>query len=257
MKVAVITPYYDEDEAILDACHQSVLKQTHPSVHFMISDGRPHPSVSRWNVVHVQLPTAHGDNGDTPRCVGAVLAACEGFDAVAFLDADNWLQIDHVESLVTLARRTSAPVCVSSRSIHRFDGSLMIDRDRESDGEAHVDTSCLLITRPAFGSLPVWGGIPRIMSPVCDRIFWRHILHRRYGVARTGRPTVAFRTRYTMHYDALGETPPAGSKHIHEHYRWWRSLTPEQIIEVVSCAETYSAPNPALIERLLADLNAA
>ena len=252
MKVAVITPYHNEELAILEACHQSVLDQTHPCVHFMVSDGPAHPSVQRWQVEHIQLPRAHADNGDTPRCVGSLVAASEGFDAVAFLDADNWLQPTHIESLVTLSQRTLAPVCVASRSIHRLDGSLMIPHDRESDGDEHVDTSCFLLTRGAFGALPVWGGIPRPLSPVCDRIFWRHLQRRRYPVARTGLPTLAFRTRYSFHYHDLGEIPPDGSKQIIALYRWWYSLSPEQVDKVVSWAETYSRPDPAMMDELSA-----
>jgi hypothetical protein len=252
MKVAVITPYYKEEAPVLERCHHSVAAQMHECVHFMLADGVKNEAVATWDVAHVILPTGHDDNGDTPRCIGGLLAANEGFDAIAFLDADNWFQPNHIASLVQVARESSAPVCVSSRSIHRVDGSLMTAFDPESDGDNHVDTSCLFLTRPAFGSLPVWGGIPKALAPLADRIFWRH-LQRRYPIALTRLPTMAFRTRYGFHYKRLGEAPPECAKQINRLYRWWSRLTVSQTDAVVRWAETYSEPDRALLESIPVD----
>ena len=98
--VAVITPYYREDTEKLRRCHESVLRQTGEVTHFMVADGFPNPEVDRWDVQHVSLGAAHGDNGNTPRGIGALLAFAQGFDAVAFLDADNWFVDNHISSLL-------------------------------------------------------------------------------------------------------------------------------------------------------------
>ena len=39
MKVAVITPYYDEPDSILDRCIDSVLQQDANVIHIKIADG--------------------------------------------------------------------------------------------------------------------------------------------------------------------------------------------------------------------------
>jgi hypothetical protein len=90
LKVAVVTPYYKESDDILRQCHESVLRQSYPCMHILVADGHPkalfygHPKT-----MHVTLPQANGDQGNTPRTVGGILAEAYGFDAVAYLDADN------------------------------------------------------------------------------------------------------------------------------------------------------------------------
>src|SRR5439155_1872447 len=102
-----------------------------------------------------------------------------GFDAVAFLDADNWIAPHHVEALLRLHVRTGAWVCSSARNLVRPDGSLLM-RCPEVDGETFVDTNCLLFTRDAFDLAAMWGLMPREMAPICDRFIWRAALQRRY-----------------------------------------------------------------------------
>src|SRR5262249_19239467 len=145
LRVAVITPYYREPTEVLRHCHESVLRQTFPCTHLMAADGHPREDVSRWAVEHIILPGPHHDCGNTARGLRALSAMNRGYDAVAFLDADNWYHPDHIESMVDLHRRTGAAVCTASRTIHRADGSLMCAGGEESDGESHVDTSCFFI----------------------------------------------------------------------------------------------------------------
>tara|TARA_B100000674_G_C37112518_1_gene589639 strand:- start:173 stop:316 length:144 start_codon:yes stop_codon:yes gene_type:complete len=45
------------------------------------------------------LPSSHGDNGNTPWGVEALMALAEGYQLVAFLDADNWYHEGHIASL--------------------------------------------------------------------------------------------------------------------------------------------------------------
>jgi glycosyltransferase involved in cell wall biosynthesis len=229
LRVAVITPYLREPLAILRYCHQSVLRQTHPCAHFMVADGHPLDEVSRWSVKHLSLPGPHHDVGNTARGLGALSAMNQGYDAVAFLDADNWYYPDHIESMVDLHRRTGAAVCTATRNIHRQDGSLMFTDNNECNGITHVDTSCYFVTRAAFELLPIWLMMPGQLGPVGDRVFWRSIVARRIPHAHFSRSTVAFRTRYEAHYASLGEPAPPGAKSNEastgQANRWWRSLT--------------------------------
>ena len=144
MRVAVITPYYREPLGILRHCHESVRRQTHPCAHFMVADGFPSQDVAGWVVQHISLSQPHHDVGNTPRGIGALSAMNQGFDAIAFLDADNWYYPQHIEEMLCLHRKTGAAICTAARTIHRLDGSLMFP-DRESDGDSHVDTSCFFV----------------------------------------------------------------------------------------------------------------
>src|SRR3990172_6396080 len=97
MRVAVITPYYKAREDWLTRCHESVRAQTHPATHILVADGTPESYVDGWEAQHIVLMKNHGDFGDTPRAVGSVSAIGQGFDAIAYLDADNWYAPEHIE----------------------------------------------------------------------------------------------------------------------------------------------------------------
>ena len=123
MKTAAITPYFETEDARLQKCHDSVVAQTHPCTQIFIADGAPQDVVSRFDAQHIVLGANHGDYGDTPRAVGSVSAVSQGFDAIAWLDADNWYEPNHIESLIDLHRKQDAAVCTSSRMIYGRDSA--------------------------------------------------------------------------------------------------------------------------------------
>ncbi len=211
-RVAVITPYHREPIEQIRQCHESVRSQTVPCDHFLVADGHPQPDVATWPAQHFILPRAHGDFGNTARGLGALAARNEGYDAVAFLDADNWYAPGHIASMIEVHQITGAPVCTSGRTLHRPDGSfLAIDR-HDSDGKTHVDTSCFFLTREAFGLLPIWALMPPNLHQGSDRVFWQAIVARDIRRAHRARPTVAYRTIYRSHYEGLGQPVPPNAK---------------------------------------------
>jgi glycosyltransferase involved in cell wall biosynthesis len=228
MKVAVVTPYFEETLPVLSACHESVLAQTYACTHFLVSDGSPHAAaIQSWSARHVSLGTPHGDGGNTPRGVGSVLAMNEQFDAIAYLDADNWYQPSHIEAMVKLQRETQADICTAARSLHRTDGSLLYVDILESEGKRHVDTSCLFLTRQAFGLVPLWAMMPHELGPRCDQVFWLAIQAQKFSCAHSTEATVAYRTRYDIHYKNMREPPPSDVKHASDFLQvgvWWASL---------------------------------
>ena len=178
---------------------------------------------------------SHHDNGNTPRALGSISARNLGYDAIAFLDADNFYYPNHIESMVNLHNQTGASVCTASRSIHRLDGSLMYVDQTDSDGRTHVDTSCMFFTRAAFDLLPIWAMMSSQLSPICDRVMWDSIMVRHISTACNLRPTVAFRTRYQFHYEIAGEPTPPGTitydESLGKSFSWWESL-PEEVKQI-------------------------
>ena len=84
MKVAVITPFYNEPLAWLEQAQRSVMGQSFACTHILVGDqARITPPLDGL-VVH--LPVGCKDYGDTPRAVGSMYAAGLGFDAIAYLD---------------------------------------------------------------------------------------------------------------------------------------------------------------------------
>jgi len=229
MRIAVITPYYKESDAILAQCHQSVLDQTAACDHILVADGFPKRSVTGWPVKHYVLPSAHGDGGNLARIIGSISAFNLDYDAVAFLDADNWYQPDHISRLVALQARTGAAVCTSNRSMHRLDGSYMFDDDK-NDGRSHVDTSCFFFTRAALPVIAHWAQIPKELAAALDTVYWSSIRSSRLRCAHEPHPTVCYRTPYESDYRRMGEAMPEGGKNLaltDQPFRWFKSLLAE------------------------------
>ncbi|MBL26055.1 MAG: glycosyl transferase [Rhodospirillaceae bacterium] len=211
LRVAVITPYYRFERDWLETCYESVRAQTHPCTHIFVADGVPSDAVAALDVQHIVLPVRHADWGDTPRAIGSVSAVSQGFDAICYLDVDNWYEPEHVESLTDLARETGAAVCSSGRRLYRADGSLLGDCI-EVDGETFVDTNCYYMTRKAYPILHAWYLMPPQYHAAGDRVVLEAIKRRKLARSHTGRATVAYRTTYAHHYQQFGEPPPADAK---------------------------------------------
>jgi len=229
-RIAVLTPYFKEPMALLERCHRSVRQQTLPCEHIMVADGFARGEIDAWPVRHIKLSTSAGNFGDTPRRIGGEVAIDEGFDAVAYLDGDNWLRPHHVESLFACHRERAVPLCHSARTMHRIDGTLMPLLQR-SDNNQHVDTSCLFVAASAFDLLPIWGTWPVELSPVDDRMFWKAAVGRGYAHAFTGALTACYEASHVGRYQAIGETPPTQARpdfDVAPLAAWYAALAPNE-----------------------------
>jgi glycosyltransferase involved in cell wall biosynthesis len=212
MRIAVITPYYKETEATLRRCADSVAAQTLSHVdQIFVSDGHPRDVVDTFpNAVHIRVPN-HDDYGDTPRAIGALHAVNRGYDAVAFLDADNWYEPQHLELLAREAVTHGVPVATATRTLWSEEGE-PLGVCTECDGDIHVDTNCFLILSPAYRVLSAWGFKDRNNSISGDRIFWRAIKDAGLGRVRCASPTVNYTTNFAAHWVRIGRTPPSTAK---------------------------------------------
>jgi glycosyltransferase involved in cell wall biosynthesis len=208
MRVAVITPYYKESSDILSKCHQSVMLQSYSSRHVMVADGHPRKEIGGWNVDHIALPKAHNDIGSTARLIGCYHAIGLGYDAIAFLDADNWYREDHIESLVRLLE-DGAEFASSSRYLCRLDGSAMAECPLV-DSETFIDTNCMLFSRKAYKLLHWWGLMPDYGHLIGDRIMFHYIKASGIRRAHSRETTVFYRCGKEGLYRQLGEEVPVG-----------------------------------------------
>ena len=231
-RVAVITPYYKEPRAWLDRCLASVQAQQHPATHIVIADGHPQAWLDDAGVRHLRLDRAHGDFGNTPRSLGAQLAVSEGYDAICFLDADNWYAPDHISSCLAAVAAAPHPVdyVVARRRFVRDDGSPLprtFDEDATAERAGHIDTNCYFLLRGAFAALGRWILIPKPIGLLGDRVF-------RMALERDGRER-AFTSSATVNYlctspdlyEAAGEVPPPFAYAHVDHAasrRWWHAL---------------------------------
>ncbi len=207
LRVAVVTPFHREPVAWLEACQRSVASQTHPCTHILVGDAAtvrpPLPGLV------LPLPQAAGDWGDTPRAVGSMYAAGLGFDAIAFLDADNAFDAEHIARLVALQRQTGAVVLSARRRFISLDGQPMADC-LSSDGEAFCDTNCLMVMRPAFGEMAQWAVMDPAFHAIDDRVIWQALQAAGHARAHSPQVTVSYRVSQPGIYRDLGWPLPDG-----------------------------------------------
>jgi len=247
VRVAVVTPYFKESLEVLEQCHRSVMEQSVPADHFLVADGAARQEIDSWTANHVILPKDCDDWGNTPRTVGCLLADSGGYDFIALLDADNWYYPNHIETLVKLWEERKTPVCASFRSFHALDGALLPVSEPQEDRLEHVDASCLLIHRSAFGLNTLWARIPKEISPLSDRIYLAAVRWNRFPISHSKQRTVAFRSQYENHYRWAGQEPPEACKtfaNVKPCYEYLRTI--RGISECVDRLGFYPLPHMAI-----------
>lgn len=228
MRVAYITPYYKEEPEVLARCVKSVEAQTIKGDHFLISDGHPQDWLMSRVARHIPLGKSHGDYGNTPRGIGAQLAISEGYDAIGFLDADNWLDPTHTEECLTTAiGNYGSPVncdyVVAKRRFIRPDLTVL---SAPEDGSL-IDTSCFFFLRGSFHLLPTWNLMPKEFANIGDRIFGRRIREAGLNSASNKAVTVNYLNLWATSYHNVGEPPPPEAKPNVDGgsgYRWLAGL---------------------------------
>ena len=111
--------------------------------------------------------------------------------------------------------KSGAAVLSCRRTFHDLEGADLNIREPDEDQRLHVDTSCLLLFRPAFSTLRAWF-MPAALGPICDRIFIAKILNDKFKVVSINNRSVAFRTQYKFHYELAGVPVPKGAKSADE-----------------------------------------
>lgn len=207
MKICVVTPYFETEPAWVRQGHASVRGQTVPAHHILVCDGSAPVQNDAFHGTHILLTRNYRDYGNTPRLIGCYNAITQGADAIAFLDADNWYQPDHLENLLRSAQDNRLDACSSGRALYRPDGSYMI-KCPDVNGRPYIDTSCLLVMKSAFHHLIAWVLTGQDTAAITDQHVWTHM---RTAGARLGfldKATVCYRTRHASHYRLIGEAPP-------------------------------------------------
>jgi hypothetical protein len=175
----------------------------------MVADGDPHPMVAKWkDIEHITLSQCHHDAGATPRAIGAISAFSRGFDAVAFLDADNHYNADHIETMVNLLAHND--VVTATRNICNSTGELLYIDTVESNGNQFCDTNCMFLTKNLLHLMTSWiTGPNRFLWS--DRYFWNAVLEGNFSRVHSVKPTVNYYTRWAWHYQYAGQDPPLDS----------------------------------------------
>ena len=161
--------------------------------------------------------------------LGKLLA--EGFDAVCFLDADNWFEQDHVAACVAGALDGSRPdYVIARRRFVRMDASVLPLQASEDDLNGHVDTSCLFLLRGAFHTIARWATMPRPLAGIGDRVYAATLRSEGLRCVRIDRVTVNYLCTWASLFRQVGEDPPAYAKPNVDPtpaIEWWKSARAE------------------------------
>jgi hypothetical protein len=207
MKICVVTPYFGTPLDWVIQAHDSVLAQSIPAWHILVCDGSEPAQIPSFRGTHILLGRNYRDYGNTPRLIGCYNAITQDADAIAFLDADNWFQPDHLESLRDYALANDLDACSSARMLNRPDGSFLA-KCPVVNGRPFIDTSCLLVMRAAFPHLIAWVLQAQDTAAVMDQEVWKHMYKMGVRLGFLDRPSVSYRTRHASHYRLAGEVPP-------------------------------------------------
>lgn len=126
------------------------------------------------------LPENTGANGFYGHRIYAASGHLVNTEYVLLLDQDNWMQTDHVSSLINSIESNGWQWAHSLRRIHDKDGRYLLDDNCESLGrypiylsDQHhlVDTSCYCIKREVFQQISGawhwgWGGDRRFLAAI-------------------------------------------------------------------------------------------
>jgi hypothetical protein len=207
MKIALVTPYFNEPIETLKRCRRSVEEQSVSVTHYMVADGKPNSELDDWDIRHIALPQNIGATGATPRGIGAIVAFAEGADAVAFLDADNWFFPDHIRDTTQALERDQLDMVYARRKIIFPDGEVLEQIDPE-DGRL-VDTNCYVFSRRASFLVAIWAMFPLEFGSGEDRML-PFIAHQMGLKTRfLDSPSVWYETNWPHHYNLAGKAPVA------------------------------------------------
>lgn len=159
--VAVIIPTIGSKH--LNQCLVSILNQTYKNIiPYIIVDGTEH-DLSVYNKTPLpQLKHMHvvknnvGADGWYGHRIYAAFSYLVNTDLVCFLDEDNWIEPNHVESLVKTIEDHKVGWAYSLRNIYDKDGNFVCQDNCESLGkwntwtdtwQNHIDTSCFCVKR--------------------------------------------------------------------------------------------------------------
>jgi hypothetical protein len=225
-RYAIITPYYKEDRSLIERCITSVRNQSIRADHFVIADGFSQAWIDDAGVRHFKLDRNHGDFGNTPRGVGALIAIGEEYSAIGLLDADNWLEPNHIEACLAAAHTSPTPCdyVIARRTLRRLDETII----PLPENPLFIDTNCFFFLRGSFSVTPYWATMPKRLAPLSDQYFTQMIRRLPYTYASVSRPTVNYHCLWEVVYHWIGETPPPEAKpnidEVAKVDNWLRSL---------------------------------
>ena len=173
----IITPAFLENETILKRNILSVQNQKFDKdyFHFVIFDGVDRLKIFKKkyanieNLFFFQVRNNHDDYGDYIRKLGTKLCLLRGISAVSFLDADNYIEENHLKQIYDTHKNTKKNIVISRRCL------ISDGRDEIELTSDFYDTNTITLFNDCIQIGLKWGKYPRELSLIGDRIISHYI----------------------------------------------------------------------------------
>ena len=129
-KISVIVPVYNS-EAYLENCLNSIIQQTYQNLEIiLVNDGSTDGSAAicqRYKIQDPRVKVYHKSNGGVGSSRNRALEAVTG-DYILFVDNDDWLELDHIESLYHLLKKADADIAIGGHRVI-YDSGKIIEKE--------------------------------------------------------------------------------------------------------------------------------
>ena len=113
--ISVIVPVYNV-ENYLDKCIESIVNQTYKNLEIILVDDGSLDSSSKicdeWAVKDNRIKVIHKTNGGVSSARNEGLKNANG-DFIAFVDSDDWLELNMYEKLISKQKETNTDIVFS------------------------------------------------------------------------------------------------------------------------------------------------
>ena len=185
VKVTVVIPVYNT-EKYLEQCAVSVMEQTYRDIEILlVDDGSPDGSPALCDALAARddrIRVIHKENGGaaTARNLGIDEAAGE---YVMFLDSDDWLDTNAIETLVALADEEETDV-LRFNYVREFEGKQLVKPNTFLEEKLYTGEECRVVCRQLLGLTGKELAHPESMNFLasCGFNLYRTALLRKLGV---------------------------------------------------------------------------
>ena len=194
--INIITPCFNENKDIIARNLLSVKNQTVDTSHYkhtIFFDGILRNDVlnleglTTENVSFFNLKKNHDDYGDYIRKLGTKLSIMSSCLAVTFLDADNYIEKNHLEEILNCHYKTNKNIIISNRQLINNNDKPLVDKSN------FYDTNTITFFNKLMNLGLLWAKYPKQLSIIGDRIISRFIdLNFQDEIAYTNEITVNY-----------------------------------------------------------------
>ena len=123
--VSIIVPIY-KVEPYLRRCLDSIVNQTYANLEIiLVDDGSPDncPQIcEEYAVNDNRIVVIHKENGGLSDARNTGLDICKG-EYISFVDSDDWVDNNYIKTLLNLAIKENADICICNHSLIYRDGT--------------------------------------------------------------------------------------------------------------------------------------